>query len=860
MFRVALKGLLQRKSRLLGTMLAIVLGVGFISGVYVLTDTLQRTFDDLFGSVYATTDVVIQPIQSGESRLTSAPNRMPVAALAAARAIDGVAYARGYVQGYAQVLDTKGEPIGGDNKPAFGTEWDLDARVNPFRIAEGRAPVADGEIAIDRTTAKLGKLHPGDRVSVLTSGPAAAYTIVGISTFGTADSAAGLSSVAFGGDASAAMHIAPGYDQILLVAQPGLTQDVLAARTGSLGLAKVESLTGKAAAEQRQSELRKRLSGLTTILLIFGYIAVFVGAFVIANTFAILIAQRRQELALLRAIGAARTQILTSILVEAGVIGVVASLVGVVVGIGIAQVLKGLFSLFQFSLPTGQVVLLPRTVIVALVVGSIVTMIAAIVPSWRASRIAPIAALRESAIEVQHISRLRVAAGLALVVVTGLLTLDGFHRSGNPAAQRVGLAAGVVLVASVFLGPLLVTAFARASQVVRSNSGHPTRRARLRNGMSGQLARQNVLRSPRRASLTGIALTLGLAIVSLLLVFASSFKALLNNTVEGQFKGDFVVLSQGLGFTPEVASLVAATPGVQSAAAIRIAFGGAPAAVDPNGSDAIAGVDAAHIDQVITIPVKAGRLTDLDTGTIAIGDKEAAKYHVSVGDPFPIIFATGERPLRIAAIVDESKTAGIFQGVTRLISLDTWDEAITLHLDTLVIAKSAPGQPKADVKARLKTAVAPYSTAKVLDQAAYKAFVMKQVNGFLGFVFVMLTLSIVIAGVGVWNTLNLSVIERTRELGLLRGIGMTRRQARTMVRHESVIISVYGALVGIVIGVASGIAIVRVLREQGFTIISVPFVQLAIALLAAFLLGVAAAIGAARRASRLDILTAISAV
>jgi putative ABC transport system permease protein len=233
---------------------------------------------------------------------------------------------------------------------------------------------------------------------------------------------------------------------------------------------------------------------------------------------------------------------------------------------------------------------------------------------------------------------------------------------------------------------------------------------------------------------------------------------------------------------------------------------------------------------------------------------------VKLGDPFPIIFATGERPLRIAAIVDESKTAGIFQGVTRLISLGTWDEAITLRLDTLVIAKSAAGQPKANVKARLKSAVAPYPTAKVLDQAAYKAFVMKQVNGFLGFVFVMLTLSIVIAGVGVWNTLNLSVIERTRELGLLRGIGMSRRQARTMVRHESVIISVYGALVGIVIGVAAGIAIVRVLREQGFTIISVPFVQLAIALFAAFLLGVAAAIGAARRASRLDILTAISAV
>ena len=848
MFRVALKGLLQRKSRLVGTMLAIVLGVGFISGVYVLTDTLQRTFDDLFGSVYARTDVVVQPIVNGEGRLRSAPTRLPIDALDKARQIDGVGFVSGYVQAYAQVLDANSEPIGGDNKPAFGTSWTTDERVNPFRIAEGRAPAAQGEIIIDRTTAKIGKINVGDQVPVLTSGPSAIYTVVGISRFGTADSAAGVSSVGFGGDASKAMGIEPGFDQLLAVARPGVAQDELAIRVGKVfNTPKVESITGVAAASQRQSELRKRLSSVTSLLLIFGYLAVFVGAFVIANTFAILIAQRRQELALLRAIGASRAQVLRSILLEALVIGVVASVIGVVVGIGIAQGLKGLIGLFGFSLPTGSVVLKSRTIWVALLVGSFITMLAAVLPSWRASQIAPIAALREAAIEVQKQSKLRILLGGLVTALSLASLIDGLSKTGDPAAKRVGIGAALALIAAVFLGPLFLTFFAKIGRPIMA-----------RRGVSGELAQQNVLRSPRRAALTGIALTLGLSIVSILLVFASSFKALLNNTVEGQFKGDFVVLAQGLGFTSDVATKVSATSGISSAAAVRIAFGGAPAARDPKGEDAIAAVDVAHIADVINVPMKVGKMSDVAPGTIALGDKEAAKYSLKVGDDFPIIFATGEKPLKISAIVDEAKTAGIFQGVTRIISLDTWDQAITLKLDNFVIAKGANGQSKSATKASLKESLKAYPTAKVLDQAAYKSFVMRQVNGFLGFVFVMLALSIIIAGVGVWNTLNLSVIERTRELGLLRGVGMARRQARSMVRWESVVIALYGALVGIVIGVGSGIAIVRVLRAQGFTIISVPIIQLSVALFAAFLLGVTAAIGAARRAGKLDILQAIA--
>jgi putative ABC transport system permease protein len=850
-WRVALKGLVQRKSRLIGTMLAIVLGVGFISGIYVLTDTIKKTFDDLFGSVYAQTDVVVQPKAELGGRLRNKPPRLDATLLDRIKAIDGVESAFGYIQDYAQAVDGRGNPVGGDNAPAFAISWSSDERVNPFRIAQGAAPATADEMAIDRTSFKVGKFSLGQDVSVLTSGAPKTYKLVGVMRFGTADSPAGASVIALAPDeAVRVLDSKGGYDQILIVAKTGVTQDALAERISpTVATDKTQVITGIQAAKDRQTDLRKQLNGFTSALLIFGFLSLFVGAFVIVNTFAIVVAQRRQELALLRAIGASRKQVRRSVVLEAMLIGFVAALIGLGVGFGIAQALKAAFGLFGFSLPTGALVLRPRTVVVALFTGVAVTIASALVPAWRASRIPPIAAMREAAIEPQRASRGRIGLGLVLIGVAAYLLVRGVTTlKGNAAAESVGKAGGATLIAAALLGPLLILGFAKLG-----------RRVLKARGMAGELAAENVVRSPRRAAVTGFALTLGLSIVAALLVFAASFEGLLNRTVEGQFKGDFVVVSRSfIGFSGEVVKAVRSTPGVSAASPFRFGFDAAKPVNSKSKEDAIVAVDTTTIDEVVAVPMKKGRLRDIGVNEMAIGDTEATLVGAGVGDTVRYLFPTGEHDLKIVGIIDSAKGGGIFQGVTRVISLQTWDAVINNPLDSLVIAKRAQGANAADVKAAITATLKPYATTRVLDQGSYKAFVLKQVNGFLGFIFIMLFLSIVIAAVGVWNTLNLSVIERTREIGVLRGVGMSRNQVRTMVRWEAVLIAMYGAVIGIGIGVAFGVALVRSLRDQGFTVIAVPIPRLAVALLLAFLLGIVAAIGAARRAAKLDILKAIA--
>jgi putative ABC transport system permease protein len=794
---------------------------------------------------------VVQPKAELGGRLRNKPLRLDGSILEKVRGIDGVEKAYGYVQDYAQAVDARGNPIGGENAPAFAISWSDDARVNPFQIASGVAPAAADEMVIDRTSYKLGKFSLGQEVSVLTSGQPKTYKLVGVMRFGTADSAAGSSVIAFAPDeAVRVLDSKGGYDQVLVVAQAGLTQDQLAERISKVvATDTTQVITGAAAAKERQNDLRERLNGFTTALLIFGLLSLFVGAFVIVNTFAIVIAQRKQELALLRAIGASRLQVARSVVLEALLIGVVAALIGLAAGIGIAQALKAMFSLFGFSLPTGALVLLPRTIIVALGAGILVTVASAIVPAIRASSIPPIAAMREAAIEPQRASRFRIALGIALTLLAAFFVTNGLlNFKGNPAAKRVGIGGGFTLIAAALLGPVLVLAFAKV--------GRRLLRAR---GTSGELAAENVVRSPRRAAVTGFALTLGLSIVAALLVFAASFEGLLNRTVEGQFKGDFVVVTRSfIGFSGDVVKTVRATPGVSAASPFRFGFDAAKPVNGASKDDSIVAVDTSTIDEVVAVPMKAGKLRDIGLNEMAIADTDATNFKVGIGDTIRFKFASGERDLKVVAIIDAAKGAGIFQGVTRIISLETWDEAIDVKLDSLVIAKRAPSASVADVKDALTTALKPYATTRVLDQGSYKAFVLKQVNGFLGFIFVMLFLSIVIAAVGVWNTLNLSVIERTREIGVLRGVGMSRSQVRSMVRWEAVLIALYGAIIGVAIGVAFGVALVRALRDQGFTVIAVPIPRLLLALVVAFLLGIVAAIGAARRAAKLDILKAIS--
>ncbi|MDQ1426174.1 MAG: putative transport system permease protein, partial [Acidimicrobiaceae bacterium] len=760
--------------------------------------------------------------------------------------------ATGTIRSYAQVVDGKGVPVGGSSSPTFGSEWIDDARVNPFSIETGHAPTADTEMVVDRNTYSVGHFHVGDNVEVLfASGEPQHFTITGTTRFGTADSPAGTSYVHFTPTTAERVFATNGsVDEIMAVAAPGTTQDELKARVAAaLSGQKVDVFSGPEATAKRQSDIQKNLKGFTTFLLVFGVVALFVGSFVIFNTFRILVAQRRRELALLRAIGATRKQVRRSVLIESLVIGLVAAAIGVVGGFVLAAGLRALFGVLGFRLPAGGLVLKPRTIVVGILSGSVVTVVAGLLPAWEASRVAPIAALQSAANERRRRSSVRLALGLVVLAGSIALLLWGLNSTGDVSIYRTGGAGGIAILAFALLGPTLIVPFA-----------HTVGFALRHRGTTGVLAEENVVRSPRRNSLTALSLTVGLALVVLIMVFSASFSAQITKAIDGQFKGDFFVTSSVriAPLSTEVANRVAAVPDVAALTPIRFA---SATYIDATGkkTDAfLLAVNTKTVLETVDVPVLAGSITDVTTDTVALGNRDADQLHVGVGESVAISFRGEPQQLRVAAIINSDKVIGLFQGASALVDLSTYDQHYANPADSAVYVRLKDRTDIAGAKARIEAAVAPFRTARVSDLASYKKLVEEQLRPFLLFIFVLLGISVVIAVIGVANTLKLSVAERTRELGLLRAVGMNRGQSRAMVRWESIVISVFGALGGIIIGTGFGLALMVALRNQGFTEIAVPIGQLVFVTVGAAVLGLIAAWGAARRVSRLDILTAIA--
>jgi putative ABC transport system permease protein len=634
----------------------------------------------------------------------------------------------------------------------------------------------------------------------------------------------------------------------LVVATPG-TNDLKARITNALSGQKVDVFSGPEATAKRQNDIQKNLKGFTTFLLVFGVVALFVGSFVIFNTFRILVAQRRRELALLRAIGATRNQVRWSVLLESIVIGVVAAALGVAGGFVLAAGLRALFGVLGFRLPVGGLVLKPRTVIVGILAGSVVTVIAGLLPAWEASRVAPIAALQGAGLERRRRSSVRLVLGLVVVAGSVALLLWGLNSTGDPAIYRTGIAGGIAILAFALLGPTLIVPFARAIG-----------RALRHRGTTGVLAEENVVRSPRRNSLTALSLTVGLALVVLIMVFSASFSAQITKAIDGQFKGDFFVTSRVriAPLSTEVAKRVAAVPDVAALTPIRFATATYLDATGKKVDAFLLAVDTKTVLETVDIPVVAGAIGDVTTDTIALGSRDADELDVKVGDTIGIAFRGDPKQLRVAAIINSDKVIGLFQGASAVVDLSTYDEQYANPADSAVYVRLKDRSDIAGAKTRIEAAVAPFRTAQVSDLASYKRLVQEQLRPFLLFIFVLLGISVVIAVIGVANTLKLSVAERTRELGLLRAVGMNRGQSRAMVRWESILISVFGALGGVIIGTGFGLALMVSLRNQGFTEIAVPIGQLVFVTVGAAVLGLVAAWGAARRVSRLDILPAIA--
>ena len=866
MWNVTLKGITQRKRRFFSTVLAIILSVSFLTGVSALSDSIRQTFDSLFSSVYGHTDVVVTAHGTLDAGFRRAPKRLPRTLVADLANVPGIDAADGLVQSYAQVLGKDGLAVGGSSAPTFGSVWATDQRLNPFTIDSGRPPAAPGEIVIDRNTARVGKLAIGESVQVLTRSEPVTDKIVGISRFGKADSPAGFAYTHFSAaEADELFQTDNGVDQILMVGHAGTTQtDLKAAVTAALSTAAVTAAlptdqtydvyTGAEATLKRQSEFKERLKGFTVFLTVFALVALFVATFVIFNTFQIILAQRQREMALLRAVGASRSQLVRSVLLESAVLGLIASLLGIVVGLGVASGLKALLTSIGFPLTKGPLILTANTIRKGMLAGIVSTMVAALVPALRAARIPPIAALAETVLEHRKASKVRIAAGILVLAGAAALVVSGLRASGNPAVYRVGIAAGVTVFGLLLVNPAMLVPFTRSA-------GAPMRM----NGMAGQLAQENVVRSPRRNALTAFPLLFGAALVGLLLVFTASFKAQVNKTIEGQFKGDFFVTARGngLGFSPKVAATLAKVDGVEALTPVRFFFGDLKL-VDDKGASAdsqVIAVDTATVLDTVDIPVLSGSIRSMTKGTVAVGNDVTAKYHWKVGDNVTMqLRGDSNTPLKIAAIIDANKVKGLFQGASALIGIDTFEPLDPLKLDQIVYVRTTDHgrNHTAELKNRLSAAVKSYPNVEVGDLASYKKLVDKQVGPFVTFMIALLGISVVIATVGVANTMKLSIAERTRELGLLRAVGMHRGQARLMVRWEAITISTFGVIVGAFLGAGFGVAIMRSLRSQGFTESAVPVGQFVVMAIFAALLGLLAASGAARRVSKLNVLRAIA--
>ncbi len=852
MFKATIKGILAHKVRLAMTALAIVLGVSFMAGTYMLTDTINHTFNTLFAQTAVGKDTTVRaktPFKStgfDAASVQRAP--VPDSLVATVAAVPEVKVADGTIQGYAQLVGRDGKTIGGGNgPPTFGANWLPDRQLSSFTTRSGRGPANGNEVAIDATTFKKKGFHLGDQVTVLTAAAPRQFTIVGSLGFGSQDNLAGATFVIFDGPTAQQLLGHPGqWDSIDVAAKPGITSADLTGRIADVLPPQYEAVTAASVAADTAKSIEHSIGMFTTFLLVFAGIALFVGAFIIYNTFSILVTQRTRELALLRAVGASRRQVTWSVVTEAGIVGAAASLVGLGAGVLLALGMQALFKALGFGLPTSSLQLLPRTVILSLIIGTVVTVVSSIVPARRASRVPPVAAMTDAVLSEQGSLRRRITAG-SVVGVLGLFAL-GFGLFANPsnAALIVGLGAALVFIAVAMLSPMVVTPMARVLGAPLPMIG----------GMTGRLSQQNAMRNPKRTASTAAALMIGVALVTVIGTVGASIRSTLSRVIDQSVKADYIVSpsgssgggNAGTGFSPDVAKGLAARPELAAVAAGRQANWHSGTS-----SKTLVAVDPATAGQVINFAMTSGSLSALAQGDVLISDSTASSHHLKVGDALTMGFdASGTQHLTVGGTYKANQFVGSY-----VISIATYDANYPKGgLDQLVFVKDR-ASPAASLTA-IKQVIAPYPGLQVQDQTAFKASEKNSISTLLNLVYVLLAFSILIALIGIVNTLALSVIERTRELGLLRAVGMMRRQVRRMVRGEAIVVCLIGAVLGIVVGLGLGLALVSAIHFDTGTVISIPVGTLFAVLVMAGIAGVLAAISPARRAAKLDVLTAIA--
>jgi len=850
MVTVALKGLMGRKLRSVLTAFAIVLGVAMVSGTYILTDTINKGFNTIFTESYKNTDAVITGKQAFSTQNSGTGTiSFPEGVLTKVRRLPDVAEAVGGIADQARLIGRNGKVIATGGSPGLAFSVDPnDTRFNPLVLTAGAWPRGPDQIAIDKSTASSKHFSVGDTIRVSALGPVRSFRITGIAKFASVDSLGGSTMALFDlPTAQKLFHKEGELDQIDVAARPGVATSTLVNAIKPVLPSTAQVKSGEEQAKSDSQDVQEGLNIFKYFLLAFGGIALFVGAFVIANTLAITVAQRMRELATLRTLGASRRQVLASVLLEALVVGIVASVIGLLLGLALAVGLNALLVSFGIDLPKSGIVFAPRTVLISLLVGVVITLLASLRPALRATGVPPIAAVREGAeLPPSRLERFGPFPALAVLAVGILVLAYGIFAHGLPTVTRL-LSLGIGCVV-LFIGVALVS-----SRIVRPLAvvlGWPS--ARL-GGAAGMLARENAARNPSRTASTAAALMIGLALVTLVAALGQGLRTSFEDAVNELFIADYALTAQS-NFNPltsAAAAAAATAPGVEVVSGVRSGSGRIfHKTIDVTGVDRNLSkvVDVTWYRGSSSVPAELGR-----DGAF-VEKKYADDHDLSIGSPLRMETPSGKfLNLRLDGIFKAPKGGSPFGTIT--ISNSRFDTAYPQPENIFTFINMRGGVTDANTAA-LENALRQFPDAKVQTQSQFKTNQEKPLNSLINLLYAMLGLSVIVSLFGIVNTLVLSVFERTRELGMLRAVGMTRRQVRRMIRQESIVTALIGAALGIVTGLFLAFLVTQALSAEGI-VFAVPWGTLVVFVIVAIIAGILAAILPARRASRLKVLEAL---